>query len=191
MSSTLPPRTNIFGESIMRPPNWVNRSINPFTVWRSPKSSDAMDNELFELGKGLSMPDKMAPNTDNVDMTSRQYGLKGDQTPYDRMMQIMNSKDEIFGQTLREQLQELMQSDTWKDLSPGVEGIDAGGIRLQAVNRILQTRRMAAFAQVVDEFPKLKAAYNESRVKKGIAHVEGKDNLQQKAEDLLQLFNDQ
>ncbi len=189
-SDLLPAKRNFMGEPTMKLPGSgaIERGINPFSVYHSKNGNEAMDTELFELGKSVSMPDKFAPGT-KVDMTSRDFGLHGTQTPYDRMLDLIASPAErdkeswatVRGasQPLREQLRDMMSGDMWKGLTKGVAEYEPGGSKLMAVNLLVGENRAAALKQVKKEFPKLFDAIRTDNVTRlGSKTVNSKEELE-------------
>ena len=129
------------------------------------------------------MPSKKAPGTE-IDLSSREFGTtKGDLTPYDRMLQIVGRGP---GNTppLRDRLKELVTSQLWDNLSPGVEDIAPGGQRHKLATDIIQGYRQRAFEQVKKEFPELRLSIQQARVTKKLAETQGQAGVE-RAESLF------
>lgn len=175
MSETLPARRNIFGEPVMKAPFYPNRALNPFTVSKT-FVSDSADNELLEIGKAIPFPSKNYPST-SVDMASRKYGLKGDLTPYDRMLQIMASPGH-GAPSLRQAIEQIVKSPEWDKMSGGVPGVQEGGTKFEVVNNVVQRYREMARKRILSEFPELRKAVQQAVVSEEAAKRGGPQALE-------------
>ncbi len=79
--------------------------------------------------------------------------------------------------SLKETLGNLVDSDGWDQLSPGVPGIDEGGTQFSKVNEKVQKYRGIAMKKVYLEFPELANAVERSKVTKKVAHKGGQAAL--------------
>ncbi len=184
-SEMLPARRNLFGEPTMKAPGELNRAFNPFTLAGKPKGDGVVEGKLLEIGKAMPMPSKTVqglPPGLTVDMTSRSFGLKGDLTPYDRMLQL--TAEPKSGPSLREALTKVVMSEQWDKLSPGAE-VAPGGVRYNLAANIIQAYRQRAMLQVQEEFPLLRRAILQAQVTKKVAEVQGESGVQR----ILDLFN--
>jgi hypothetical protein len=92
-------------------------------------------------------------------MDTPEYGTVNDLTPYDRMLQLMG-QDGLSddGQTLFEEMRELIQSEQWTDSSSGDDVYAVGGLKYKRAAALIQGARIKAFNKVLEEFPLLKEA---------------------------------
>ncbi len=155
LSQTLPPRVSFFGEPVMKAPFTEGRPLNPFTPSLKPGDHHVED-ALLELGRSFAYPDKKYPMTD-VDMTSRDFGMKGNLTPYDRMLQLMAHPGDGVP-SLKTTLGKIVDSPAWATMSTGVPGIEQGGTRFDVINREVQKYRGIAQKKILLEFPELRKA---------------------------------
>lgn len=171
LSATLPPRVNIFGDPVMKAPFTSGRAINPFTPSMS-RPDTHVEQKLYEIGKGIQYPDKNYPAT-NVDMTSKLYGMKGNLTPYDRLMQLIAKGPGNGAPSLRAALGKLVDNPNWDKLSHGVPGIQEGGTQFDKVNGLVQEYRDRANKQILVEFPELRKAVDTSKQTQKVARKGG------------------
>jgi hypothetical protein len=118
-------------------------------------------------------------------MTSRDWGVRGNQTAYDRMLELMANPGD-GSPSLKEVLGQIVDSDGWDELSPGVPGIDEGGTQFDIINKQVQKYRAIAMKKVYEEFPELADAVEKSKVTKKVAHTGGQAAL----DALMEYFND-
>ena len=145
-SEMLEPRRNIFGEKIMRPPGYLNRALNPYTIMGKPSNEDTQM-QLLELGKAMSVPQE---RHGKVDLTDRDtYSNGKDQSPYDRMLELMSHPGE-GRETARQDIEMEMATDRWKTASKEKRFIIA--------SEIISGHQDRAFNAMLKEFPKVKAA---------------------------------
>lgn len=188
MSETLPARRNLFGEPVMKAPGELNRALNPFTLAGKPKGDGVVETKLLEIGKAMPMPSTTAPGTEElgpgvkVDMSSRNYGTKGDLTPYDRMLELTANPGK--GQpSLRDALTKLVMSPQWDNLSAGAD-VAPGGIKYNLASQLIQGYRQRAYLQVQQEFPLLRRAILTAQATKKVAVTQGNAGVQ-RIQDLL------
>lgn len=183
LSQTLPPRVTFFGDPVMKAPFTGDLPLNPFTP--SPFVKDThIEDKLLKLGRDFSYPSHNYPGTD-VDMTSRDWGVKGNLTAYDRMLQLMANPGD-GAPSLKEVLGQIVDADGWDELSPGVPGIDQGGTQFDLINKHVQDYRTIAMKKVYQEFPALADAVEKSKVTKKVAHKGGQAAL----DAVMEYFND-
>lgn len=181
-STTLPARRNLFGEPVLKAPGELNRAFNPFTTGIKPSEDGGVEDKLLELGKAVPMPSKFAPGTDDlgplqVDMASRKYGLKGDLTPYDRLLEL--TAEPGAGQpSLRKALTDLVKSPQWEEMSAGSQQVAPGGLRFDVANKIIQGYRDRAFIKVRQEFPEMDSAIRQALITKKAATALGDSGVE-------------
>lgn len=159
-SSSLEPRRNLFGEPVLKPPHYLNRSMNPFTTMTPPEDS-WMAEQLVELGKRLPMP-RETMEEGRVDLTDRgTYDNGTGQSPYDRMLELV-ADPPGNRPPLRDAMKTLMESPAWKEASPGNE-IYQGGARHKMAEKLVENYYKAARAQMLTEYPKLRESIYEDR----------------------------
>jgi hypothetical protein len=191
-SETLEPSRNLFGEPIMRAPgadpaatdppggaagevlSALERSINPFEV-RAVVNDEAAD-ELLLLRRGIGMPARyiMAGKERVIDLRDR--GRYGDQSPYDRMMEIQTTK-RIGGRSLREALTDLVRSEGYQNLTPGTAA-QPGGARYMVASRVVQAYQDAALAIVKQENEQLRQDFRYLYSLRNAAKFEGETGVE-------------
>jgi hypothetical protein len=163
MSTQLEPRRNFFGEQVMKPPGYFNRSLNPFTVMGNP---DPLLDELVGLGQAAATAPR---RIGNVDLTDRKLFDNGTgQSPRDRALELMEAPK--HGPNVRASVTSLMRSPEWKTLSGGNEDYP-GGLKLRQVNATWHGHWKAAYAQMLSEYPKLQQALQDDMIAKGAALI--------------------
>jgi hypothetical protein len=163
-STQLEPRRNLFGEPIMKPPGYINQTLNPFTVMADPGDHDAQV-ELVKLGKAMSMPSEMHGDVNLTDRTSYDNGTG--QSPYDRMLELV-SKSRDGEPSLRAALTKKIKSEEWANASDG-NAQYPGGKKFEMASLIISKYQDRAFKQVLDEYPKLKDALHLAQVNRRAA----------------------
>lgn len=155
MSDELEPRRNLFGERVMKPAGQFQRAFNPFTVQWKPVDDTLM--ELMELGKSIGMPRDTRGNIDLADRTQWKNvdPKRANQSPYDRMLELASDSD--GGRNLREDMEDLVRSDWWKEAGSGGD-LFQGGERLRRANRIVETHYRRAERRMLEEYPDLAEA---------------------------------
>jgi hypothetical protein len=172
LSTKLEPRRNLFGEPIMKPPSYLNRTLNPFTFASDPGDHNVFD-QLVDLGKAMAMPSEMKGK---VNLTDRsEYDNGTGQSPYDRMLQLVGTARD-GNPSLRTELVEKVNSQEWKDASDGTTA-QPGGMRYLMASRIITKHQDRAFRQVLEEYPKLKAALGLQRKTNRAALVGGESEV--------------
>jgi hypothetical protein len=159
-STTLEPRRNVLGEKIIRPPGYVNRAGNPFTVAPGVSKDDVLM-EMTRLGEktgqgALTLPME-SMESGQIDLTDRDLYDNGDgkrQSPYDRMQQLMGPEDQGGRFNVRGMLSEVMQSPAWQDMTDEV--------RFATATDIIQSMQEAAQGVVMVEYPKLAQALGQA-----------------------------
>lgn len=154
-STTLEPRRNLLGQTIMPAPGYLNNTFNPFTWSPSHPAEQPISEELIRLGRAFAMP---GTRFNGVDLTDRIHfvpdgttlapGEHG-QSPYDRWMELLGQPDQS-GQTLLSDMIETIKSDEYQASSPGTAEFP-GGLRYQRINAVMQAHIAEAFAQMLQE----------------------------------------
>ncbi len=174
-STELEPRRNIFGEPIVKPPGYINATLNPFTFMADPGEHDVQQ-KLIELGKAMSMPSEVQGN---VKLTDRDlYDNGTHQSPYDRMLELVSKNG------LRAELTRKVQSSEWDNYSDGTEAFP-GGRKFFEASQIISKHQDQAFQQVLREYPKLKTALHQDKLDKRAA-MRGTPSPIKQAESLFQ-----
>jgi hypothetical protein len=176
-SSHLEPRRNLFGEQVLAPPgNYVNRTLNPFTVM-GPSAADPVLQTLVDLGKSMPLPTRWGGQGHTVDLADRtqwnadwqklaastraRRTIAGDlpQSPYDRMMELLSQPFNVDGKstTLRTAMTKLIQSPEWQQMGTGTD-VYPGGQRYEVSQRLIAQFTTAAKAKMLAEFPLLRVA---------------------------------
>lgn len=141
------PSRNYFGE--IRPLS--NKMVN--TVTRiTQQQNDAADKELLRLssyGATISAPKRMLGNDNEIDMTS--YRNSDGQTAYDAVLQNM-SEITINGMTLRQAVNNLVNSQYYNDLPDGVSEDDDHFYKSKkkAINILIQKYAKKAQREVLN-----------------------------------------
>ena len=135
------PRLNIFGAEVRPTEGGFLPLFWPFRTTTG--RADALEDRLLALGGVLSMPDDKFPET-NVRMTAGQYNW---------LIRRMNEGD--GGQTMREEMSDLVEGPGFADLDPKDQ--------IAAIRRIRSARWKAATAAALDEFPDLNRAVTRDR----------------------------
>lgn len=172
LSTKLEPRRNILGEPIMRPPGYLNRTVNPFTFARDPGDSNIQD-QLVALGKGMAMPSEMKGKVNLADRDTYNNGTG--QSPYDRLLQLSGEARD-GNPTLRAELTDKMKSQEWKDANDGTTA-QPGGMRYLMASRIITKHQDRAMRQVLEEYPKLRDALGLQRKVNRAALVGGESEV--------------
>ena len=174
-SQYLPPRFNIYGDPVMKPPGELNRALNPFTTM-GPVKPGSMEEQLLAIGRAIPMPDT---KKDGVDLTDPAFGKKGNLAAYDRMMQLIGHPKNGVN-TIKTDLENLMATPVWKDMPKDADK------KLDLVKNIIQAHREIAISQLRQEpeFAALDKALNQGLVTKRAKVFLG----QQAAEDYVKKF---
>lgn len=156
LASEVAPRRDVLGE-VMRKPDRVGLvpPAWPFAFTQT-KQSAVIENELAQLGAGFTPPRSMR---NDVDM--RQYVNRRGQSSYDRWQEL-TGKTRMGGRTLREAMEEMIQSPGYQQLdgtsAPGYESPRIGVLRT-----MISQYRDAALNQTLQEFPDLMEAERNRR----------------------------
>lgn len=155
LSDTVAPRRDVLGEPIRRgrilgavPPAW------PFAY--SQVNNDMIAREFAQLGAGFTPPRAMR---NDVDL--RAFVNNRGQNSYDRWQEL-TGQVELGGKTLRDSLEQLIESDGYQRMDPtSVEGYESP--RVGMVRKVISRYRDAAFRETLQEFPDLMEAERQRR----------------------------
>jgi hypothetical protein len=163
-SSRLPPKRDFFGNPVHYPVGTGPDSLSPIAV--SKDVHDSVKEEFARLatkfGKEFELPSKNLSR--NIDLT--RYVNKSGQTAYDRMLELRSSiKAGRF--TLKERLEDKIQSDQYKNLPDGTSAYPDSG-KVFEIHQILGKYQHKIIEQLCKEYPDLgkdyKADLTNSRV---------------------------
>ena len=133
------PRLNLWGEEMKGP---EMGAFSPIRVMEE-KFND-VDDELLRLGFGLTMPN------------ARIEGIQLSQEQYYDYIKFINSDDEMMGgQTMLEQMRDLMDSTGYDDLD--------NGIKQSEFNAILNARKADARILLKERYPDLANMINRKK----------------------------
>ena len=158
----LDPKRNLLGEPIIAENYPIVGPFNPSRV--STRKGDAVFEELARLEHGFTNPKTKLHRL--IDMT--EYKNDKNQSAYDRQLEMLGEL-KLRGKTLRQSLEKVIKDKRYQKLST----ISEGGVkspRIQILNKIISRYRRVAFAQMLEEFPDVKAKYMQIRQ----ANVAGK-----------------
>lgn len=164
LSEGLDPQRNVLGEKQYIPPGWGPDWMSPITDTIHPGSQQPMTDEwkmtpqkdvYDELARQMFIHNsaiKPAPaKVEGVDLT--QYQANTGFTAADRYAELAGTT-KIKGQTMKEALAELINSETYRTrMSDGT--YDVNGSRIDAIRATVQTYRAAALNQLRQEIPDL------------------------------------
>jgi hypothetical protein len=163
MSETLEPRRNFFGDPVMKPPGYFNRSLNPFTVMGNP---DPILAELTELGDAVPIPPRRIGAVDLTDRTKYDNGTG--QSPRDRAQELLANPK--HGPSLQQAIKDRMSQPDWPLLSSGTAEYP-GGLKLQQIEAIWRAHWKAAYVTMLSEYPKLQEALRADKVSKAASLI--------------------
>ena len=133
------PRLNLWGEEMKGP---EMGAFSPIRVMEE-KFND-VDDELLRLGFGLTMPN------------ARIEGIQLSQEQYYDYIKLLNSNDELMGgQTMLEQMRELINTPGYADLD--------NGIKQSEFNAILNARKADARILLKERYPNLANMINRKK----------------------------
>lgn len=144
-SETLDPQRNILGEKIEVPaslgPDWI--SPFAFSKWKEDGVADEIA-RVTELNKSAFRPP--AKMWGDFDLTD--FKVKGNQSAYDRLQELTGSL-KVQGRTLKDRLEELIQSPQYMKATDGDEFYD--GSRITLIRGLIGAYRKAAEGALVKE----------------------------------------
>ena len=136
------PRLNLWGEDMKGPEMGV---FSPIKVMN--ENFNDVDDELLKLGFGLTMPN------------ARIEGIQLSQEQYYDYIKFINSDDEMMGgQTMLEQMRDLINSTGYEDLDVGLKKSEFDAIlnARKADARILLKERYPDLANMINKKKELK-----------------------------------
>jgi hypothetical protein len=174
LSDKLPPKYNFLGEPIMKQGGLWNRnfSIAP-TADASPSTvEDALVQDHIKFSPP---PDKeLNSQIDYKDPYWKQS--PNDKLPYVRWMELIsNGFDGEPG--IRTQMEQMIQSDEYKEASAGAASFP-GGERGLMLAKLLTAQQNAAKQKMLDEYPKLRDAWEGAKGMTGTARAEGQAGVE-------------
>lgn len=144
LSKTLTPRYNAFGEPIMKAPGYWNRSIN---IARAKDASfSPVEQALMELEQGF--PPVPRTTGEGIDLTDKSWDVSGAKAPYVRWMELISKPE--GGPSLREDLEALVTSPEWQQMSAGSE-MWKGGERWMRAQGVRQQHQQRAWREVLND----------------------------------------
>lgn len=177
LSEGLDPQRNVLGEKQYIPPGWGPDWMSPITDTIHPGSQQPMTPEwkitpqrdvYDELARQMFIHNsaiKPAPEkVEGVDLTK--YQASTGYTAADRYAELAGTV-KIKGQTMKEALSDLINSETYKTrMSDGT--YDMNGSRIDALRATVQTYRAAALNQLRQEIPDLHWAIVDAKQKEAL-----------------------
>jgi hypothetical protein len=150
LSDNVAPKRDILGEPLRRPKILGAVPIAwPFAYTQV--TNDKLAKELASLGAGFTPPRSMR---NDVDL--RSYTKRNGQNAYDRWQEL-TGKVTLGGQTLREQLERMIETPEYQRLDPtSVEGYESP--RVGMIRSMVSRYRDAAFRETMQEYPDLMEA---------------------------------
>lgn len=157
-SKDIPPHRNLLtGDPVVYEGGLGADIASPF--YTKTQVDDPVANEISRLRwTGFQHPPK---RFNGVDLTAQQY---------DRLMTIMTKELGGEGNTMQDQMRQLVTSDQWKDLTDGAVDYDADtfdiGSRQFALNKIFNNFKRGAYQQLMNEDPTFMEKVTGRKIKK-------------------------
>jgi hypothetical protein len=144
-SDTVEPKRNVFGEPM--------EIGNPFV---GSVTSDAIKEELYQLGEGVGLPPKRFEGTK---INLENYESPKGQTAYDRLQELTGSI-KVGGKTMKERMEETIASEGYQRLPMLNEAatqnlVSTDSARKDILDRIIRGYRNAAKMKLRKEYPEL------------------------------------
>ena len=144
-SDTVEPKRNVFGE-----PMEVG---NPFV---GSKTSEAVKEELYQLGEGFGLPPKRFEGTK---INLENYESPKVQTAYDRLQELTGTI-KVGGKTMKERMEETIASEGYQRLPMLNEAatqnlVSTDSARKDILDQIIRGYRNAAKMKLREEYPEL------------------------------------
>jgi len=153
LRSTLDPKRNVLGESIIVENVPLIGAINPMAY--STVKDDPILTEMANLRHAFRNP----PSTYGGVLDLLDYTNEKGQTAHDRRLELLQSV-EVGGVTLRQALSNLINSSNYQNLSPISEpGLESP--RVSQITSVLRKFKSAALEQAMSEFPELEQFYDQ------------------------------
>lgn len=148
-SGSLPAKYNVFGEPLLSEPGRIQRNLNPFPVKDGGPSTE---DEFLALDRAF-LPPPTYQKFGNlvVNLHDRKYQNRngGKLTPYERLMEIVDSKN------LRGQIDKVVSSPAYQRSGDGTE-VFAGGRKYTEIRDRIDRVYAKAQRQMLSEYPELK-----------------------------------
>lgn len=160
-SGDLEPKRNLLGEERKRAPTWEESpaaaAMSRWTIFpvTSEEQADPISIALAETGHGWSRP-QARDRKSGLDL--RNLKNETGQSAYDRLQELTGTM-KLFGQTLRENMTEVIQSEDYKSyVRPDNLVSTSDDLRVKLLGGSLSMFRAAAKEQVIQEYPELNEA---------------------------------
>ncbi len=144
LSSTLPPRRNLWGEPIEAKsslgPDWLS------PVYSTERKHSPIDMEMIKNDVAVKPPDRQIMG---VDLSAQEY---------DRYVALAGNELKLAGKGCKDYLNKMVQTAEYKRQSLG-----EGGGRAYMIKNAIQAYRKAAAAKIIEEFPELKELIVENK----------------------------
>ncbi|RUQ75776.1 hypothetical protein [Azospirillum doebereinerae] len=148
-SENLDPQRNLLGEKIEVPtslgPNWL--SPFAFSSWKADGVADEIA-RVTQINRSAFRP----PNRTWGDFDLTDYKVNGKQSAYDRLQELSGTL-KIQGMTLKERLEDLVQSPAYLKATDG--NADYDGSRITLIRGLIGAYRKAAEGEMVREHESL------------------------------------
>lgn len=179
ISETVAAKRDYFGQKRTVPMGRPWHNINPFTI---NEENDQVRSELSRLSRGagearFTLPPEKIGTIDLTQVTSKKTG----QSAHDRWLEIMGTL-EIGGKTFHQKLQEIMETEAYKNGSDGNLQYKNGS-RTEQIRRVQELYRDRAKKQLLREF-KLNDAIREDKINKNRG-ARGEETNQSSIKDLI------
>lgn len=153
MRSSLDPKRNIMGESIMIENLPLIGALSP--VATSSVKNDPVLTEMANLQHAFRNP----PSTYNGVLDLLEFNNEKGQSAHDRRLEKLGTT-RIGGRTMRQELERLINSRNYQRMSPISEpGLESP--RVQMINKVLRKYRSQALEETMQEFPELSQYYDQ------------------------------
>jgi len=161
LSDNLPPRYDAFGSPVMRDPGFVNRNLSVSPT--RPAARTLEDRLLEDRVEIAPAPRKLFGGL--VDLEDPQWGTRGGKTAWRRYMELVRTGvDGMPG--MREMLTETVNSPEYQDASTTTPFFR--GKKQLIVSARKQALEDRAFAQLIQEYPKLDNAWRSYQAARGL-----------------------
>jgi hypothetical protein len=153
MRSSLDPKRNIMGESVMIENLPLIGALSP--VATSSVKNDPVLTEMANLQHAFRNP----PSTYNGVLDLLEFNNEKGQSAHDRRLEKLGTT-RIGGRTMRQELDRLINSRNYQRMSPISEpGLESP--RVQMINKVLRKYRRQALEETMQEFPELSQYYDQ------------------------------
>jgi hypothetical protein len=163
LSSSLPPKRNLFGEPIhlsgSAGPDWLS------PIYVSTRKGDPVGEEIIKQRVSIGSPPKVIggkemPSGPRAEKDRPIYGIELTHEEYDRFVVLAGKEFKIDGKGCHDYLEKFMQTEDFLRSSDGPDGTKAAMIR-----KIVGTFREAALEQLKEEYPNLRNALEDQKRK--------------------------